>query len=153
MSQTKLDRDMETATPPEDEELRVATEVAAELLRGATVRSQNSDLSAIGLLEQEARRRLEDGVYPGPDCLSPAELENLTAGEEAGSDRLRHASSCTDCTALLRAAKPPEEVLTRIHEELARVASEDSAEAPPQASQPKRDSEALEDSGAILAIG
>lgn len=78
-------------------------------LQAADYFAEEEGVPAQAILEQAAREVLEV-AYPGPECLTPPEVESL-AGGEAESDALKdragaHMKTCPQCEALVEAARP-----------------------------------------------
>jgi hypothetical protein len=63
---------------------------------------------------------LRQSTYPGPECLSPHEVERFFS-LELGDDRVSHVEKCPMCSGLLDAARPTDYGVARLIEECRRA--------------------------------
>ena len=86
-------------------------------LQAAESRAAALGISADQLLS-EYSQRLVASSYPTPDCLTPDEVQAYSNGSNLSAEAQEHIASCESCRSLLEAARPSNEVLTPLMEEV-----------------------------------
>jgi len=86
-------------------------------IRAARNRANRLQISYEELLHQYSER-LTNSTYPTPDCLTPQEVQTYSNGTELSSEQQEHISACEPCRNLLVAARPSNEVLAPLVEQV-----------------------------------
>jgi hypothetical protein len=86
------------------------------------IRAAESRASALGISSEQLlttySERLRSSDYPTPDCLNPDEIQLYTGGSELDQEQKEHVSACAPCRNLLQAAKPSQEVVDSLMEDV-----------------------------------
>jgi hypothetical protein len=81
-------------------------------------------------LLSDDRVALRQPTYPGPECLSPYEIEQFFGTDDLREDRVAHVDACPMCAALLDTARPTDSALAQFMDEYRHAkAAEQLAEA------------------------
>lgn len=104
-----------------------AATIRPEFYEAARKRAEARGITPEKLLD-EYSARLRESKYPTPDCLTPAEVQQLAEGEKTTSAQQQHLLSCEPCRSLLEASALSPERATALLRELGIEAA--SAHAP-----------------------
>ena len=97
-------------------------------LLAAEARAARLGISSRELLDSYSNR-LKESKYPTPECLPVDRLEAYSSGTALSESEKKHIATCEDCRRLLEEARPSEEVLLPLMEEVRLLAVQATARA------------------------
>ena len=91
-----------------EEEVISSAPQRPRFLDAAASAAAESGYSAKQVLAHDDKRLAKAASYPGPECLTPTDIEEYVSSAMLSEEAVTHIDSCVHCEALLKALAPKE---------------------------------------------